>query len=511
MAFALEMRGITKSFPGVRALKGVDFELEAGEVHALVGENGAGKSTLMKILSGLYTADEGEIRLHGKPITTTGIRSMLDAGVSVIYQELNLVRHLSVAENIFLGREPLLGGSLIDWSKMDKDVKKLLEPFGIDLNPRAKIYTLGPAYQQVVEIVKALSLNSEIIVMDEPTAALTGNEVERLFDIIRSLKASGVSVIYISHRLEELAKVADRVTIIRDGQKIITKAIAELKTDEIIRHMVGRSLDEQYPKMTIPVGREVLRVENLTKQGVCQDVSFHVNQGEIVGFTGLVGAGRTEIMQLLFGHTQADSGQVFIDGVKTHIRSPRDAVKMGIGLIPEERKQQGLVLGLSVLDNASLTVLDLFSRFGVLLGRSLQAKVKSMVDKMDIKTPSLKQQVLHLSGGNQQKVVLAKWFLRDCRLYIFDEPTRGIDVGAKVEIYKLMQNLAKEGAAVIMVSSELLEVMNMSDRIEVVFSGAIVAEFKRDEADSERVMEYALGLHSQTSIKSTAEGHQDGA
>jgi len=310
MTFALEMRGITKSFPGVRALKGVDFELEAGEVHALVGENGAGKSTLMKILSGLYTADEGEIRLHGKPITTTGIRSMLDAGVSVIYQELNLVRHLSVAENIFLGREPLLGGSLIDWSKMDKDVKKLLEPFGIDLNPRAKIYTLGPAYQQVVEIVKALSLNSEIIVMDEPTAALTGNEVERLFDIIRSLKGSGVSVIYISHRLEELAKVADRVTIIRDGQKIITKAIAELKTDEIIRHMVGRSLDEQYPKMTIPVGREVLRVENLTKQGVCQDVSFHVNQGEIVGFTGLVGAGRTEIMQLLFGHTQADSGQV---------------------------------------------------------------------------------------------------------------------------------------------------------------------------------------------------------
>ncbi len=499
MQTLLEMVGICKSFPGVRALDKMSFDLFEGEVHALVGENGAGKSTLMKILSGLYLADEGEIRLRGKKIVVTGIRQMIDAGISVIYQELNLIQHLSVAENIFLGREPRYAGGFINWKKMYADVDRLLKPFNVDIDPRAKILSIGPAFQQVVEIAKALSLKADIIVMDEPTAPLTGNEVERLFEMINALKKSGVSIIYISHRLEELARVADRVTIIRDGSMIVTRPLSELNTEEIIRHMVGRHLSEQYPVAEIPVGAEVLRVEALTKKGVCSDVSFSVRKGEIVGFTGLVGAGRTEIMQLIYGYLKRDSGKVFIDGKETTIRNPRDAVLKGIGLIPEERKKQGLVLGLSVFDNSALTILDKFSRFGLLRMKTIGDLVRGMVAKMEIKTPTIRQQVRYLSGGNQQKVVLSKWFVRNCKVYIFDEPTRGIDVGAKVEIYKLMQNLALQGAAVIMVSSELLEIMNMSDRIEVVFSGRIVKEFKKGEASSEDVMEYALGLHSRAS------------
>jgi ribose transport system ATP-binding protein len=417
----------------------------------------------------------------------------------VIYQELNLIQHLSVAENIFLGREPRYAGGFINWKKMYADVDRLLKPFNVDIDPRAKILSIGPAFQQVVEIAKALSLKADIIVMDEPTAPLTGNEVERLFEMINALKKSGVSIIYISHRLEELARVADRVTIIRDGSMIVTRPLSELNTEEIIRHMVGRHLSEQYPVAEIPVGAEVLRVEALTKKGVCSDVSFSVRKGEIVGFTGLVGAGRTEIMQLIYGYLKRDSGKVFIDGKETTIRNPRDAVLKGIGLIPEERKKQGLVLGLSVFDNSALTILDKFSRFGLLRMKTIGDLVRGMVAKMEIKTPTIRQQVRYLSGGNQQKVVLSKWFVRNCKVYIFDEPTRGIDVGAKVEIYKLMQNLALQGAAVIMVSSELLEIMNMSDRIEVVFSGRIVKEFKKGEASSEDVMEYALGLHSRAS------------
>ena len=421
---------------------------------------------------------------------------MIDAGISVIYQELNLIQDLSVAENIFLGREPKVAGLFINWKKMYKDVEALLKPFNVDIDPRARIHSIGPALQQVVEIAKALSLKSDIIVMDEPTTPLTGNEVDRLFEMINSLKASGVSIIYISHRLEELAHVADRVTVIRDGAMILTKPLAELDTEEIIRNMVGRKLTEQYPVADIPVGDEVLRVEGLSKKGLCSDVSFSVRKGEIVGFTGLVGAGRTEIMQLIYGYRRKDSGRIFIDGKEADIRRPRDAVRRGIGLIPEERKKQGLILGLSVFDNASLTVLQKFSRLGFLKKRKIGEIVREMVAKMEIKTPSLRQQVRFLSGGNQQKIVLSKWFVRACKVYIFDEPTRGIDVGAKVEIYKLMQNLAMQGAAVIMVSSELLEVINMSDRLEVVFNGRIVKEFGKGEASSENVMEYALGLHT---------------
>ncbi|TVQ39751.1 MAG: sugar ABC transporter ATP-binding protein [Spirochaetaceae bacterium] len=490
----LQMNGISKSFPGVQALQDVDFDLNRGEVHALVGENGAGKSTLMKILSGVYTPDQGEILLKEQPIVATRPRTMLDAGVSVIYQELNLVPHLSVAENVLLGREPLTRARTIDWRAMRKEVGSLIQQFNVKLDPRALVYSISPAYQQVVEIIKAISLRSEILVMDEPTASLTGNEVGRLFEIIRNLKSKGVSIIYISHRLEELWEVADRVTVLRDGERIVTRPLAELDVSEIIRSMVGREMTEQYPAADIEKRDELLRVENLSRAGMCSDVSFSVRGGEILGFSGLVGAGRTEIMQLVFGSLKKDSGRIFIKGKEVKIRSTRDAVRHGIALIPEERKRQGLVLDLSVFDNTTLAVLDRHSRYGFLNLPKLAEVVKRIIDSIGVRTPSPRQLVRFLSGGNQQKVVLSKWFIRDCDIYIFDEPTRGIDVGAKVEIYRLMQTLAKRGAAVIMVSSELLEVLNMSDRLAVVFEGRLVKEFERGEATEEKVMHYALGV-----------------
>ena len=490
----LQMNGISKSFPGVQALQDVDFDLHKGEVHALVGENGAGKSTLMKILSGVYTPDQGEILLKDQPIVATGPRIMLDAGVSVIYQELNLVPYLSVAENVLLGREPLTKAGTIDWKAMRAEVTSLIDQFNVKLDARAPVHSISPAHQQVVEIIKAISLHSDILVMDEPTASLTGNEVGRLFEMIRNLKNQGVSIIYISHRLEELWEVADRVTVLRDGQRIVTKPLGELDVTEIIRSMVGREMTEQYPSADIEIRDELLRVENLSKEGICSDVSFNVRGGEILGFSGLVGAGRTEIMQLVFGNLKKDSGRVFVKGKEVNIRGTRDAVRHGIALIPEERKRQGLVLDLSVFDNITLAVLDRHSRYGFLNLPKLADVVRKIIDSIGVRTPSPRQLVRFLSGGNQQKVVLSKWFIRDCDIYIFDEPTRGIDVGAKVEIYRLMQTLAQRGAAVIMVSSELIEVLNMSHRLAVVFQGRIVKEFAHGEATEEDVMHYALGV-----------------
>ncbi|MBF9018023.1 MULTISPECIES: sugar ABC transporter ATP-binding protein [unclassified Oceanispirochaeta] len=495
MSTLLRMSGISKSFPGVKALDNVNLELEEGETLALVGENGAGKSTLMKVLSGMYKADEGHIEVRGEIVKNVGLKTMLQAGISVIYQELNLISYLSIAENIYLGREPLKKNGLIDWKTLYRQVEELLTSFDIDLDPRAKVYTIGPAIQQLVEIVKALSLKSDILIMDEPTAPLTGNEVDKLFKIIANLKAGGVSIIYISHRLEELQHVADRITVLRDGKNIITKPEKDFPVNEIISHMVGRKLSEQYPKAEIEIKEEILRVEGLSRESLCRDVSFSVHKGEIVGFSGLVGAGRTEIMELIYGHRKKDSGKIYLEGSEVSIRNPRDAVRLGIGLIPEERKKQGLILGLSIFDNSALTVLDLYSVLGILKRTFISGKVKNMIKKIDIKTPTIRQLAKNLSGGNQQKVVLSKWFIRDCHLYIFDEPTRGIDVGAKVEIYKLIQELAREGAGIILVSSELTEIMNMSDRIEVVYDGRIVKKFKRGESDQEEVMEYSLGLH----------------
>ena len=421
---------------------------------------------------------------------------MIDAGVSVIYQELNLVPYLSVAENVFLGREPRRAGGFIDWKKMRDDVRKLLAPFGLDVDPRARVNTLGPAYQQVVEIAKALSLHSDILVMDEPTAALTGREVDRLFEVIRSLRSSGVSLIYISHRLQEIKEVADRVTVLRDGKHIATSKVTDISIDGIIRHMVGRNLTEQYPQGSAQMGAEALRVEGITRHGVCENVSFSLHRGEILGMAGLVGAGRTEIMELVFGAKRRDAGKIFRDGKEVLVRSTRDAVRHGIALIPEERKRQGLVLGLSVFDNVALTILDRHSSIFI-RRRGITRLVAKVAETIRVKTPSLSQLVRNLSGGNQQKVVLSKWFVRNCDVYIFDEPTRGIDVGAKVEIYKLMRELAARGAAIIMVSSDLPEVMNMSDRIAVVWGGRIVGEFQRGKVTDEEVMSYALGLHEE--------------
>lgn len=494
----LKMSGISKSFPGVRALSNVDFDLMKGEIHALVGENGAGKSTLIKILSGLYKADEGELYLRGEKIVSMGLREMIDLGIGIIYQELNLIPYLSVSENIFLGREPRKKAGTIDWRRMHGMTRDVLAPFNLNIKPQQKVISLGAAYQQIVEIAKALSLNAEILVMDEPTAALTGNEVDRLFEIIRKLKQDGVSIIYISHRLDEVHQLADRVTILRDGERVVTKSRGRMSNDEMIKYMVGRTLEEQYPRYDSSPGDDVLTVRNLTKKGVCEDVSFTAKAGEILGFTGLVGAGRTEIMQTIYGYRRKDSGDIFLHGKHVSIKNCRDAVSKGIGLIPEERKQQGLVLGMSVFDNTALAVLDLYSTAGVLRRGRITKEVNGMIDTMNIKTPSVRQLVRNLSGGNQQKVVLAKWFVRDCDVYIFDEPTRGIDVGAKVEIYRLMQNLAKRGAAVIMISSELPEVMNISDRVAVVFEGRIVKQFTKGELNEETVMEYSLGLHKES-------------
>lgn len=494
MAQLLSMEGITKTFPGVRALKNVDFDLNRGDVHALVGENGAGKSTLMKILSGVHFADSGVIRLKGEVVEPTGTRSMIDAGVGVIYQELNLIPHLSLAENVFIGREPLKKSGRIDWKKMHADFQELIKPFDIKLNPQAPVATIGPAYQQVVEIVKALSLNAEILVMDEPTAALTGHEVDRLFEVIKQLQQKGVSVIYISHRLEEIWRVCNRVTVLRDGERIISKPLEELTIEMIIRSMVGRELTEQYPKQKIDIDGEALRVEGLTKEGICENVSFAARKGEILGFSGLVGAGRTEIMQLIFGYRKKDKGRIFLKGKEVDIRSTQDAVRLGIALIPEERKEQGLVLGQTVLDNVVLPVLDRYSNLGWINYQKLTKLTEGIVKDIGVRTPSLQQTVRNLSGGNQQKVVLSKWFVRKADIYIFDEPTRGIDVGAKVEIYKLMQALAKEGAAVIMISSELPEVMNISDRILVVCRGRITGEYLHGEASEEDVMRSAFGV-----------------
>ncbi len=494
MAALLRMEGITKSFPGVQALKRVDFELEAGEVHALVGENGAGKSTLMKILAGVYQANGGTIHLKDSVVVPSGPRSMIEAGVGVIYQELNLIPHLTLAENVFLGREPLLPTGRINWRKMAQEFEALIELFDVPLKPFTRVSSIGPAYQQVVEIVKALSLNAEILVMDEPTAALTGHEVNRLFEVIKKLRDKGVSIIYISHRLEEIWRVANRVTVLRDGQKISTLPLKDVTIRSIIKDMVGRDLEDQYPKEKIDTQGEALRVEGLFKQDICKEISFNVEKGEILGISGLVGAGRTEIAQLIFGYRKKDAGRIFLHGKEIRIEGTWDAVRHGFALIPEERKEQGLVLGQSVFDNVALPVLNSFSRLGVINYPKLNAVIRKIIESIGVRTPSVRQIVRNLSGGNQQKVVLSKWFIRKAHIYIFDEPTRGIDVGAKVEIYKLMQELARKGAAIIMISSELPEIMNISDRIIVIHRGRITGEFHHGQASEEEIMHAAFGV-----------------
>lgn len=469
------MRGIDKSFPGVRALQDVSLELHRAEVLALVGENGAGKSTLIKVLGGAHLPDSGEVLLDGRHVDIVTPTAAQQAGVSIIYQEFNLVPDLTVRENIFLGRERTRGG-FVRASDERRDALSLFERIGLNMDPEARCRDLSVAQQQKVEIAKALSVDARIIVMDEPTAALTTQEVDHLFAIIRDLKAHGIGIIYISHRLDEIFEVADRVMVLRDGEYVGSEEIGEISRERLIEMMVGRPIESEFPKHAATPGDERLRVEELRRGEVVRGVSFSARAGEVLGFAGLAGAGRTETMRLVFGADAPDAGRIYVNGKETAIRNPRDAIRNGICLLTEDRKQQGLVLGHSVRENFGLPNLDRFARGFFLEQRKERSECAGYVESLKIKLASQEQRTANLSGGNQQKVVLAKWLARHTDIIIFDEPTRGIDVGAKYEIYLLMNKLAAEGKAIIMISSELPEILGMSDRVIVMHEGRIKGE-----------------------------------
>ena len=490
----LQMRGIVKNYPGVTALDGVDLELMPGEVHALVGENGAGKSTLMKILAGADTKDSGSILVNGWEVHVQSPQEAMRLGISIIYQEFNLVPYMNAAENIFLGREPGSGiPGVIDFSKMYADAEKVIGDLGVRLDVRSPIRDLSVAQQQMVEIAKATSRSSSIIAMDEPSATLTEHELENLFNLIRRLKNEGVSIIYISHRLEEVFDIADRVTVLRDGCLVETKNVTDTDREDIIRMMVGRELGDKIPKVPAELGSVALEVKSLNREGVLEDINFSVRRGEVLGIAGLVGAGRTEVARTIFGADPIDSGEILMDGQPVRIGSPKEAIGLGIGLVTEDRKALGLVLGMAVRENISLANLGPLSRLGFVMRRRERAVAEQFVEDVTIKTPSIEQVVQNLSGGNQQKVILAKWLFTQSKVLIFDEPTRGIDVGAKTEIYQLMNKLAENGVAVIMISSELPEIIGMSDRILVMHEGQIAGELGREEATQEKIMHLATG------------------
>ena len=499
MAEFLEMREIVKRFPGVLALDHVSLSVRKGEVHALLGENGAGKSTLMKVLSGAYSKDEGAILIDGQEVD---IRSSADAqklGISIIYQELNLTEQLTVAENIFMGRPIMKNPLMVDWGAMYREAQKLLDDLGVEINAHSLIRDLGVAHKQMVEVAKALSLNARILVMDEPTAPLTNREIDTLFGIIRMLKERGVAIIYISHRLEEVKEVCDRATIMRDGRNITAVNVADVSIDEIIRYMVGRELKEKFPKIHVPLGEELLRVEHLNAGKQVKDISFTVRAGEILGIAGLVGAGRTETARAIFGMDRKDSGEIYLAGKRVDIRRPLDAIRAGFGFATEDRKDEGLVLTMNVGHNITLATLSDFSHMGKLNLKKERDTVLDYIKRLNIKTPSHLQLARNLSGGNQQKVVLAKWLLSRSKVIIFDEPTRGIDVGAKIEVYNIINELIRQGAAVVMISSELPEILGMSDRVAVMHQGTITGTFANDGTlTQEKILYYATGgdLHT---------------
>ena len=489
----LEMRGIQKYFPGVHALDDCRFDLRAGEVHALIGENGAGKSTMMKILSGVYSKDGGTVTLDGREINVRNTLEAQHLGISIIHQEINLMQDLTVGENIYIGREPMRG-FMLNRAKQEAQTNALLDSLHLsDIRANTRVRTLTVAKQQMVEIAKALSFdNTRILIMDEPTAALTESEIEDLFSFIRMLKAKGVGIVYISHRMEELKIIADRVTVMRDGQYVGTRDMADVELSEIINMMVGRVIyEEPKTKSAVPADAPVvLEVRNL-RSPVVKDVSFSLRKGEILGLSGLMGAGRTEVARLICGADPLSGGEIIVNGQKAHIKTPNDAVRAGIGYLSEDRKRFGLCLGLSVADNVALPNLDSFSRGGVVSDAKISKATEKYVDRIRIKTPGVRALARGLSGGNQQKVVLAKWLERDCEILIFDEPTRGIDVGAKSEIYKLMNDLVHQGKSIIMISSEMPELLRMSDRIVVMCEGVKTGEMSIEEATQEKIMTLA--------------------
>jgi ribose transport system ATP-binding protein len=483
----LRARGISKAFPGVQALDGACLDVRAGEVHAVIGENGAGKSTLMKILTGVYAADAGEILVDGQRVEIDGPRHALALGISMIHQELNLAPNLPVAENIFLGRAPNHGG-LVDFRRLFVDAEMLVARLGVELDVRAQVEDLSVARQQMVEIVKALSHEARVIIMDEPTSALTERETEGLFEIIGRLKCAGVAIVYITHRLEEIFRIADRVTVLRDGRLVGDLLIGAATHQRLIAMMVGRELTTLFPKDVVEIGGPVLEVRHLTRAGVFDDVSFVLRRGEILGLAGLVGAGRTELARALFGADPVDAGEILLDGKAVRINDPRDAIRLGLGFVTEDRKLHGLVSGMTVRENATLASLLELSRLGFVDFARERRLAADYVQRLDIRTPGLEQEVANLSGGNQQKVVIAKWLATRPRVLILDEPTRGIDVGAKAEVHALMSQLAGAGLAILMISSELPEILGMSDRILVVRQGRISGQFVRDEATQEKIL-----------------------
>ena len=490
----LRMEGIYKSFPGVQALSDAKFDLRYGEVHALVGENGAGKSTLMKILGGIYNKDAGRVILEEQEVEITSPAMAQHLGISIIHQELNLMPHLTVGQNIFIGREPRTKiPFVVDDKSTNEKAIRLFEMLNLRLDPNTKVADLTVAKQQMVEIAKALSFNAKILVMDEPTAALTDAEIEELFTIIRQLRDKGVGVVHISHRLEELKLISDRVTVMRDGKYVNTLNTSDAKIDQIISLMVGRTIFESAPELPENPNQEVvLEVRNLNRGKVLRDISFSLKRGEILGFAGLIGAGRTEVARAIFGADTHESGEILIKGKRVHIKSPGDAVKHGIGYLSEDRKRYGLALAMDVKENVALAAMKKFLRmFGWMDSKKTVARGREMISALNIKTPSLDQKVKFLSGGNQQKVVIGKWLTADTDILIFDEPTRGIDVGAKSEIYKLLNDLAHQGKAIIMISSELPEILRMSHRVVVMCEGRVTGVLNAGEATQESIMKYA--------------------
>lgn len=489
--YILEMHHITKRFPGVVALHDVSFKVRRGEIHALVGENGAGKSTLMKILNGVYQADEGTIVFNGEETIIRNTTEAKAQGIGLVFQEFNLVNSLSVAENLYINRLPKRKGR-VDWKAINREAQEFLDSLGFNFKATQKIEQLSAAQRQLVEIAKVLALNNSLIVMDEPTSSLTTTETEILFKLIENLKKEGVSIIYISHKLEEVFRLSDTTTIIRDGEVIDSAPTATLTRDKIVEKMVGRSVDTEYPRKECEAGEVILKVDNITRNGLIEDISFELRRGEILGFAGLIGSGRTEVAEAIFGAEIYHQGTIEVDGKKIAIHSTHQAKEEGIGLLTEDRKETGLVLDYNLIWNITITNLDKVRRRRFISSKAEAQLADKFSKELNIKTPSLKQYAINLSGGNQQKVVFAKWLFSDVDILILDEPTRGIDVGAKYEIYQLMNRLAEQGKAIIMISSELPEVIGMSDRLVVLSGGKKVGELNREEATPEAVMSLAV-------------------
>jgi len=489
----LRLTGISKRFGAVQALTDVDVALFANEVHALVGENGAGKSTLVKILAGIHHPDAGRIQLSGEDLVLSGPAAARDLGIAVIHQHPNLFPDLTVAENVFVGRLPRNGVRGVDWGELNRTAQRLFENLGVKQSVSVPVRGLSVADQQLVEIAKSLSLDARVLVMDEPTASLSSHEVERLFTIIRQLRGRGVAILFVDHRMEEVFEIADRVSVLRDGRHVITAAINELNPADAIRHMVGRRLETLFPKEQATIGEIALEVRGLTRRGVFSNASFQVRRGEILGLAGLVGAGRTEIARVLFGIDRADAGEVLVAGKHAEIKSPKDAMRLGIVYVPEDRHEQGLVLDFSIAANVSLPIVERLSRL-LVVDRAQERQIATDYSKqLQVRSTGVEQVASGLSGGNQQKVVLAKWLATKPTVLLLDEPTQGVDIGAKAEVHRIISQLAGQGMAIVLISSELLEVLGMADRIVVLHEGRVAAEFARDDATQERVMAAATG------------------